>query len=256
VNLTHPNVVTKVGTAGQIVEGGITDESTANSDRIHISPTGNVGIGLNPPTQRFQVAAPTTTGDINTARQAHLGLDNNADYGLSLGYYSTGTMLVGVIQAWQGSPGGGLLLQPSGGNVGIGMLAPSFQLQLGADSAAKPATSSWSVVSDVRLKENVEPVMDDSLAILAALNWARYEYNGRGNTPQGLKAIGLSAQEVRAHLPEAVRSVNAKLDESDDEESELLAIDYHHILVHSARAIQQLDAEVKSLKARVGKPPS
>jgi hypothetical protein len=42
LNLTHPNVVTKVGAAGQIVEGGITDESAANSDRVHITPGGNV----------------------------------------------------------------------------------------------------------------------------------------------------------------------------------------------------------------------
>lgn len=47
-NLTDPNVVTKVSAAGQIVEGGITDESAAGSDRLHISPIGDVGIGGDP----------------------------------------------------------------------------------------------------------------------------------------------------------------------------------------------------------------
>jgi hypothetical protein len=55
LNLTHPNVVTKVGTAGQIVEGGITDESAANSDRLHITAPGNVGVGINNPAGRFHV---------------------------------------------------------------------------------------------------------------------------------------------------------------------------------------------------------
>jgi hypothetical protein len=55
VNLTHPNVVTKVGTAGQIVEGGIIDESAANSDRLHITAAGNVGIAISNPSCRLSV---------------------------------------------------------------------------------------------------------------------------------------------------------------------------------------------------------
>ena len=59
-SLTHPNVVTKVGsTAGQIVEGGITDESTANSDRLHITAAGNVGIATPSASAPFQVGAGT-----------------------------------------------------------------------------------------------------------------------------------------------------------------------------------------------------
>ncbi len=42
VNLTHPNVVTKVGSAGQIVEGGITDASAGNSGVVKISAAGQV----------------------------------------------------------------------------------------------------------------------------------------------------------------------------------------------------------------------
>jgi hypothetical protein len=57
VNLTHPNVVTKVGTAGQIVEGGITDQSAANSDRLHIAADGNIGIATLPGFYIFRVRA-------------------------------------------------------------------------------------------------------------------------------------------------------------------------------------------------------
>jgi hypothetical protein len=51
-NLTNPNVVTKVGAAGEIVEGGITDESAGASNRVRITAAGNVGISNpmnNPP---------------------------------------------------------------------------------------------------------------------------------------------------------------------------------------------------------------
>ena len=90
---------------------------------------------------------------------------------------------------------GAVQLQAGGGNVGIG-IAPTFQFQLGTDSAGKPSTSTWSVVSDIRLKQNIKPVKDDSLAILNKLDWVRYEYNGKAKTPQGLKGIGVIAQEL------------------------------------------------------------
>ena len=42
------------------------------------------------------------------------------------------------------------------GNVGIGVATPIYQLQLSTDSAAKPSTSTWTVSSDMRLKEDIE----------------------------------------------------------------------------------------------------
>jgi hypothetical protein len=239
LNLTHPNVVTKVGTAGQIVEGGITDESAGNSDRVHITAAGDIGLAI--PSPSGSVHARRADGGYQfvlerTGSNAHV-------YGLAISS-GTGALLINdlVVPAVR-------LGLTAAGNLGLGFETSSYQLQLTLDSAAKPGTSSWTVPSDVRLKENIEPVTDDSLAILGALNWVRYEYNGQGNTPRGLKAVGLSAQELSTHLPEAVRSVKARLSESNAEESDVLSIDYHHILVHSARAIQQLAAEVKSLKA-------
>lgn len=151
-----------------------------------------------------------------------------------------------------GANGG--LIQLVGGNVAIGSITPSFLLQLAADSAGKPGTSTWSVVSDVRLKQHIETVKDDSLAILNKLAWVRFEYNGKADTPRGENAIGLVAQMLQEQLPEAVRSNKAKLQETDDAEADVLSIDYHHVLVHSARAIVQLSAEVEALRALIGKP--
>jgi hypothetical protein len=97
-------------------------------------------------------------------------------------------------------------------------------------------------------------VEDDSLAILDKLDWIRYEYNGQASTPKGAKGIGLVAQTLREQLPEAVRSTKTKLNDADDAETDVLAIDYHYVLVHSARAIQQLSAELKRLAALIGAP--
>ena len=43
-NLTHANVVTKVGAVGQIVEGGITDLSAGNSGVVNISASGTLDV--------------------------------------------------------------------------------------------------------------------------------------------------------------------------------------------------------------------
>ena len=246
-NLTHPNVVTKVGTAGQIVEGGITDLSAANSGYLTVTATGQVCI-----------RGASATGFLNvndpSGGSVLLRLQNNGgpafDFTRNV---TTGALLI------QGTQGGfnHIVLCPTGGNVAIGIGSssnPTYQLQLAADSAGKPATSTWSVISDLRLKQNISPVKDDSLAILGKLSWVRYEYNGQAGTPRGEKAIGLVAQALQEQLPEAVRSTKTKLNEIDADETDVLAIDYHHIIVHSARAIQQLEAEVRSLRALIGKP--
>ena len=258
VNLTHPNVVTKVGSAGQIVEGGITDQSAGNSGHVNIAPSGNVGFG----TGTAVPSAPVTAwGSFNTPSLTHLSPNN-----LAVGGIGTQELAVFIVN---GAPfpvclqtrhtisdgfSYPICLNPLGGNVGIALTNPSFLFQLGTDSAGKPSTSTWSVVSDLRLKQNIKPVKDDSLAIIGKLDWIRYEYNGMANMPRGEKAIGLVAQELQTQLPEAVRSTKTKLSEADAAETDVLAIDYHHVIVHSARAIQQLSAEVQALKALIGKP--
>jgi hypothetical protein len=79
-NLTHPNVVTKVSASGQITEGGITDQSAANSDRLHITAAGLVGIGTAGPTTALTVQAgasgaftPMVTLNVNLAGTAGEG---------------------------------------------------------------------------------------------------------------------------------------------------------------------------------------
>jgi hypothetical protein len=269
--LTHPNVVAKVGaTPGELVEGGITDESAGNSDRLHITAAGAVGVGVIP-SAGCQLAA--KGGDIDLAELVDgrcMGFSTNepggkfVDTASGINCSRYGYTYLGAARAFSCalSAYGGLHFYTAdlerinvdgSGRVGIG-IAPSYTLQLVNDSAGKPATSTWTVVSDIRLKQNIEAVKDDSLAILEKLDWIRYEYNGLADTPSGLPAIGLVAQAVVEQIPEAVRSTKGKLRETDDEETDVLAIDYHYVLVHSARAIQQLSAEVKRLAALIEKP--
>jgi len=94
---------------------------TNAAQRMIIDTNGNMGIGVAAPGSRLHIAAATTTGNISTAHQFHLGLDGNIQFGLQVGYFYTDAAgFASVLQNWQGAAGGNLLLQPSGGNVAIG----------------------------------------------------------------------------------------------------------------------------------------
>lgn len=90
----------------------------------------------------------------------------------------------------------------STGNLGLGTLAPLFQLQLSANSAAKPTSNTWTILSDARLKKNVEPLRG-ALERLLALRGVTFDWIDP-STQGGCdwKQTGLIAQEVERVFPE------------------------------------------------------
>ncbi|MBM3120288.1 MAG: hypothetical protein FJ006_12235, partial [Chloroflexi bacterium] len=90
-------------------------------------------------------------------------------------------------------------------NVGIGTTSPSYQLQLSADSAAKPTSSTWTIASDIRIKDVVGPY-NRGLAEILQINPILYTYkenNALGIIDPG-QHIGIAAQEVQKVIPEAI----------------------------------------------------
>ncbi len=83
--------------------------------------------------------------------------------------------------------------------------SPSHQITLSADSAGKPTTNTWSVISDERTKKNVKP-FDHGLADLRAFPMpVSFNYNGVNDTPDdGSQGIGYIAQHVQKVAPKMV----------------------------------------------------
>jgi hypothetical protein len=150
--LTHANVVTKVGAAGQIVEGGITDESAANSDNVHVNAAGDVGIG-NPGTAPFPGGGfkHLTVGAIASALQPAINLAtsttgaightiNFANYGLASSdkrfamilCTTPGTAQTGdfSVYTWNAGVFGQRLFISADGKVGIGNGNPLSRLSV------------------------------------------------------------------------------------------------------------------------------
>src|SRR6266498_3121728 len=77
--------------------------------------------------------------------------------------------------------------------VGINTTRPmSFWLTMGIDSAGKPGTSTWVVVSDSRAKVSSEfRSFTDGLAVLRKLEPEYFTYNGKFGTPKGAEFVGM-----------------------------------------------------------------
>ncbi|MBI5542050.1 MAG: tail fiber domain-containing protein [Bacteroidia bacterium] len=126
------------------------------------------------------------------------------------------------------------------GNVGIGNTAPVYQLQLSLNSAAKPTSSTWTIASDIRLKD-VKGAYVKGLAEILKLETIVYRYkkdNAMGILETETDAYGFSAQDVQKIFPEAV-SVNDK---------GFLGIDIHPVLVAEINAFKSLNARIEILE--------
>lgn len=71
---------------------------------------------------------------------------------------------------------------------------------LTSDAAEKSATSTWTVTSDGRTKRNVTP-FKDGLTVVLALQPVAFEYNGKGDTAEGVRSIGLIADDAERSAP-------------------------------------------------------
>ena len=137
----------------------------------------------------------------------------------------------------------------SGGNVGIGTPSPSFQLQLSNDSAAKPGSPLWTVSSDIRIKENVRPYTD-GIDKLMQINPVYYDYNGKAGFSITKDNIGIIAQEMQEVLPNTIKTFNAKLNEEDEEETELLSFNANELIYVLINSVKELKAEIEILKQK------
>jgi hypothetical protein len=90
-------------------------------------------------------------------------------------------------------------------NIGIGVTVPTYQLQLSTDSAAKPGSSTWTIASDVRLKD-VRAPFTRGLNDLLGLNTIYFNYKKDNplDLPSDKVFVGIKAQDVKKVIPEAV----------------------------------------------------
>lgn len=217
----------------------------APTSSIDISAVGNVGVGNAAPSQKLDVRAaaaalPATSGSTQTAIARFSQGSGNGVVDLGFG----GAAGLGWIQATDSTnlaSNFGLLLNPNGGNVGIGTTAPTDTLSVNG-TASKPGGGSWAVFSDERLK-NIKGTFNSGLKAVMQLQPLRYEY--LANNALGLKSsgehVGFGAQAVQRVIPEAV----TKNDQG------YLLVNNDPILWTMLNAIKEQQLQIEQLKTEV-----
>ncbi|MFT3794783.1 tail fiber domain-containing protein [Flavobacterium sp.] len=228
-------------------------------ERMRITHEGNIGFGISAPEAMLHLFA-GESGTVPNINSRFVIEDDDAAYqhfltpaanesgllfGTSAGSIRGGMVFnnVNVASGFQFRVGGNVtrMTLTANGDLGIGTIAPGGQLQLTLDEGRKPATGTWTTVSDERLK-TIHGAYAKGLEEISKLQPIVYNYKNVGERifePEvlGKEYAGFSAQEVQKVFPEAV-GVDA---------DGYLNFNMHPILVASVNAIKTLQQQNEQL---------
>jgi len=213
---------------------------TGNTDRLTITSGGNVGIGTTSPGAIFDINIPNV---VNTDLLRFSNSVGGSGDIAKFQYGAGGQFVLNLLTNASANRNFGII----NGNVGIGTVNPSYQLQLTTDSAAKPTSALWTIASDKRIKENINPY-NKGLQELLKINPVTYDYNGLGGFNKGKGGVGIIAQEIIDILPDSISSIKGKLNETDEEETDILNFNGHELIYVLINAIKELKGQIDELK--------
>ena len=205
------------------------------------------GIGTVAPINKLDIFAPkadpATTGATSNGN-LRLGASNTGNHVLDFGVSSSSTY--SWMQARDRTAYStfyNLLLNPNGGNVGIGTTAPTTKLFVNGDITA----NSIAGTSDIRFKTNIRPVVN-ALDKVKALRGVYYNWNQKAFPEKEFGAqneLGFIAQEVEKVVPEIVSK--------DNTAEAYRSVKYDKLVALLVEAIKEQQKQIDSLKIKVNK---
>jgi hypothetical protein len=111
------------------------------------------------------------------------------------------------------------------------------------NQAYKPGGGSWSVLSDVRLKNNISP-LNNALTVINSLNPVNYDWNYKNSEP----TVGFIAQEVQKILPNSITFIEPSEDQKPFiKDGKLLSLGFQNdIFAYLVGAIKELNTLVQT----------
>jgi hypothetical protein len=232
---------------------------TNDTLRMTITSAGNVGIGTSSPGERLSVLQSTEAwsasfSNSNGVESVDVYLSYGSGHGMAIDSSENDTKYIFKAAGGTGSGGGKgsvpVILAQCNGNIGMGTVTPSYRLQLSTDSAAKPSTNTWTISSDIRVKENINPYIK-GLETILKINPVTYDYNGKAGFDKIKDNIGIIAQDVLDILPESISTYMVKLNDNDDEESELYNFNSHALSYILINAIKEQQSQIEELQEQI-----
>ena len=205
------------------------------------------GIGTVAPINKLDIYAPKAdpaTSGATSNGNLRLGASNTGNHVLDFGVSSSSTY--SWMQARDRTAYGtfyNLLLNPNGGNVGIGTTAPTTKLYVNGDITA----NSIAGTSDIRFKTNIRPVVN-ALDKVKALRGVYFNWNQKAFPEKEFGAqneLGFIAQEVEKIVPEIVSK--------DNTADAYRSVKYDKLVALLVEAIKEQQKQIDSLKIKVNK---
>ncbi len=144
------------------------------------------------------------------------------------------------LQKWTGTELCNSIVYDDGTNVGIGTTNPTYKLHI----IGRIKTTGINETSDIRLKTNITAMGLDALDKIERLRPVYYYWKEKIIKEENYSAdkqVGFIAQEVKEIIPEIVLKDNEGY----------YSIEYTRLTPYLVKAVQELSAEIKSLKNEV-----
>jgi hypothetical protein len=232
--------------------------NTGGSEKMRIDSSGNVGIGISSPASKLEIAGFTniTTGGLKVTG-SQTGYTNEIALGgataaSAYAITTTGTGAANMFFDHRGTSNTGAFYFRNGTTAGTELMRidGSGGLILAGSTAQKATGTTWSNPSDQRLKSNIRDYVKGT-AELMQVRVREWEYNGKGGTVDGMKGLGVVADEVITVLPDTVENYDAKFNSDDEETTAIKKFDATEITWLLVKTVQEQQALITALTTRV-----
>ena len=214
--------------------------NTVGTERMRIDLSGNVGIGTNTITQLYG---------------GYTQLDINGASGTTLQFQKAGTTygnIINDVNAMYLQNNTAMVFGVGGSGTGTERMRidSSGGLILAGSTAQKATGTTWSNPSDIRLKDKVTDY-SKGLTELMQVRVKEWVYNGKGGTTEGIKGLGVIADEIMLVLPNTVENYQAKLNADDEADTDIKKFDATEITWLMLNSIQELKAIIDTQQTRI-----
>jgi hypothetical protein len=237
---------------------------TSSTERMRIDSTGNVGVNTTTMFGKFNVSGGglysvgggsssgyfAVRGNNQTLPASDNGTDSTPNLAITVNY-SNGSAEVDYFNC-NNAGDGHHFYQKTGAAAAtrIMLLSGGGNLTISGATATKATGTTWSNPSDQRLKDNIRDYTKGTTELMQ-VRVREWEYNGKGGTTEGMKGLGVVADEVMTVLPNTVETYDAKLNADDEETIAIKKFDATEITWLLVKTVQEQQTIINDLKARI-----